>query len=225
MMRSIVTAVTFVSVLILNSAAAAAGPLVFTDRAAWLAAVGATPDRVENFDSFATDTVYGVGLSVTAGFLTFDVDGADSDDSWQIDAAPAAFPAIPSVNGSAFAVTLFNTFYGGTRMSFAPVTALGFEYAGSSYSDSPLALTTSRADVIILQPTALTARSFIGILYSDVEGFDSLTWAGTSQFAAGLDNVEALAAVPEPGTIVLLGLGLTVIGVKLRRRAGASPPA
>jgi hypothetical protein len=211
----------FASLPQLIDSAAAGTIAVYTDRAAWEAAAGG-PGAIEDFDSFAVDTLYGLNSPLSAGFLTLDVVGTQSDDSWRIDVPPERFPSfIPTVNGTPFATTLYNSFYGGTRLSFAPTTAIGFDYKGGSYSngDGRGTLTTSLGDHVTLD-ASIAASGFIGLIYVDASTFTSLTWASSnSQFAAGIDNVETFgpSSVPDAGSALgMLSLGLVGIAIGSR---------
>lgn len=213
----------FVLFLVSMAAASPAGaaPLTFTSRTAWESAIGGTGDLFEDFNSYTGDVLYGTPL--TAGFLTLSVVNGTSDDSWRIDAGPAQFASLPSVNGTSFATTLAlaaNTGYGGTSMSFAPVIALAFDYAGSSYSTSSATLTTSLGHSLTLAALPPGQRGFFGILYTGGPAFTSLTWTSAGSFGAGIDNVTGLtpAPVPEPAGIALTGSGLVVLALVLLRR-------
>lgn len=172
---------------------------VYTDRAAWLAAAGGAPNLTQTFDSYTSDVLYGAPL--TAGFLTLSVVNGPHDISWRIDAMPATFGSIPDVNGSSFATVLASVsgpVWGGTQLSFAPVRALGFDYAGATYSTANGSFTTSRGDVTLLAPHANAYRGFLGVLYTSGETFTSLTLTTSRDFAAGIDNVAAFSAAPVP---------------------------
>jgi len=175
---------------------ASAGLQVFTDSALWQAAAGGgNGDLFENFNSFTADEFYYGTNPVVAGFLELSVTNGPGDPSWLIDASPAKYGTIPAVNNSTFATTLTHPDYGDTLLSFTPVSALGFDYAGASYSDSAGILTTSRGESVSLAASGNNTRSFIGLLYTEGETFSSLTWHSSGRFAAGIDNVEAFSPV------------------------------
>ena len=205
--------------------------VTFTDRAAWQAAAGGVGDYFENFDSFTIDQSYNPS-PVTAGFVTLAVVNVHADfgdPSYRIDAIPAAAGTIPDVNGTTFAVTISNNFgaiflsSGDTQLSFSPVRAIGFDYAGAAYSTVDGALTTSRGDTVIVAKSDNSNRAFLGLLYTGSENFTSLTWGKTPNgpidgFGAGIDNIEAFAPVPLPSAVWLSGSTLGGLGF-LRRRA------
>ena len=190
------------------SSPASAALQIFTDRSAWHAAAVGTTELSQDFNSYTTDVFYGA-VPVTAGFLTLSVVNGRSDASWLIDAVPAEFGTIPDVNGSTFATTLVNSpaGFGGTQLAFAPVRALGFDYAGASYSLSDGILTTSLGDSITVAKSGNDNRAFVGVIYTAGETFTSLTWS-SGAFAAGIDNVSAFQPVPEPTTALMLCLGI-----------------
>ncbi len=72
-----------------------------------------------------------------------------------------------------------------------------------------------------LTPGASTAISSIALTSSDIAS-DPNVWAAFRTFAAdgagGLDNFSALSVIPEPGTAVLVGLGLGGLLVARRRQ-------
>lgn len=197
------------------SLSANAALVSFTDRAAWLAAAGGSSDYFEDFDSVTEDIPYYESSPVSVGFTTWTVDGF-ADGSWRIDAPTARFGSIPSVNGSAFVTTLAfsdNSFYGDAEMSFNPVRAIGFDYAGAPYSSnvgSDIVLTTSLGDSVSVE-AMYSGTFFIGLLYTEGESFTSLRWdANEGRVAMGVDNVEAFAPseVPVPATLWLFGSGI-----------------
>jgi hypothetical protein len=201
--------------------------LVFTDRTLWRAASGGgVGDLEENFDSYTADVLYG-STPVTAGFVTLSLVDGGSDSSWRIDAIPATFATIPDVNGTTFATTLMSKGggFGGTQLSFAPVVALGFDYAGGTYSTVDLIVTTNLGHSVTIARMP-TGTAFVGLVYDAGESFSTLTWSGPADgyFGAGIDNVEAFsegtAPVPEPASMFLTGAGLAAIWARRKRLPG-----
>jgi len=212
-------------ILVFAASAANAALATFTDRAAWQAAAGGAGDLFENFDSFLVDTFYGTGMPVTAGFVTFEVVAGTSDHSWLIDALPVPVgPSIADVNGTPYAVTLGieASSFGDTLVTFGPVRAFGFDYAGASYSTVDGILSTSLGDSFVIPELDHGEVAFIGLLYTAGETFTSLKWdAGPLKtvyrdFAMGVDNVEAFSPVPVPAAVWLFGSA--VVGLLFGRR-------
>ena len=221
-MKYLLTMCSVAAAAICAGSPASAAPVVFTDRALWQSAAGGTGNLFEDFNGFAADAFYHL-LPVSAGFLNLSVVNGVGDTSWRIDATPATFATIPSVNGSTFAITATaeaSAGFGGTRVAFGPVFALGFDYAGASYSNAPGVLTTSLGDTVVLAASDNLARSFVGVLYTGGETFSSLTWSSAGHFAAGIDSVEAFRTVPEPATTVLTGVGV-LFGIRSSQRRGS----
>lgn len=132
---------------------------------------------------------------------------------------PANFSTLPDVNGTTF-VTAISHPIGDTQLTFAPIRALGFDYAGAIYSSVDGILTTSNGDSFGLAKSDNSARAFIGLLYTGPETFTFLTWGrdnadNSNNFGAGIDNVEAFSAsVPLPAAAWLLGSALGGIVVR-----------
>lgn len=198
---------------------------VYSDRSAWEAAAGSSGDKSEDFNSFASDLLY-TGAGVQAGFLHLSVVDGVGDDSYRIDALPAQFATIPSVDSSTFATGISHQVIGSTRLSFDPVRALGFDYAAATYSTVDGILTTSRGDSVDLERFSAGPPRFVGLLYNGGETFESLTWfrvspTPTDAFGTGIDNVVAMNPIPEPQISSLLLVGLGAIGYGVRRRMQA----
>jgi hypothetical protein len=210
------------AVMLAATPIANASLLVFTDRTTWLAAAAGTAQLSEDFNSFTSDVLYG-SLPAAAGFLTLSVVNGNSDNSWRIDAIPATFSTIPSVNGTTFATVLAAKGYGGTRLSFNSIRAFGFDYAGASYSTSPGLLTTSRGDAISIGVTSIGTKSFLGVIFTAGETFTSLTLSSTGAFAAGIDNVSAFAPAPVPELPTALLLAAGIAGVFTSNKAIRKP--
>lgn len=166
MKKALIRGAVLLSALGASSLAGAAFQ-TFTDRNAWQAAAAGTTQLTQDFNAYSSDVTYGPA-PVTAGFLTLSVVNGKSDDSWVIDAIPANFGPIPSVNGSTFATTLSLNLggFGSTQLGFAPVKALGFDYAGANYSGSDVTLTTSLGDSVTVAKSGNNNRAFVGVIYT-----------------------------------------------------------
>ena len=217
------------------ASSANAALVTFTNRVAWQAAAGGgVGDLFENFNSFGPeDSFYGTGAPISAGFLSFEVVNGRSDPSWRIDVPPpAAIALLSDVNGSPFATTfgIRSGGFGDTRISFAPIQAIGFDYSGADYSQVDGILATSLGGTVTIAKSGNANKAFIGFLYTKGETFSSLEWdAGPAgpgvdpAFGAGIDNVAAFttvsAVVPLPAAVCLLGSALGGLGFMRRRLA------
>lgn len=103
----------------------------------------------------------------------------------------------------------------------APVTALGGNFWATNISDVfqpvPITLTLSNGTTTTFTPTSETLGSFRG--FTTAVPISSLTISSTSLVYAGMGNLT-VGAVPEPGTWLLMGLGLG--GMLLARRRAAT---
>lgn len=226
MKKALLKGVVLLSTLGATSLASAAFQ-IFTDRSAWGAAAAGTTELTQDFNSYTTDVEYGPA-PVTAGFLTLSVVNGSYDGSWLIDAIPARFESIPDVNGSTFATTLADPLvgFGGTQLDFAPVRALGFDYAGASYSGGDGILTTSRGDSITIAKSDNDNRAFVGVIYTAGETFTSLTWSSPAWFGAGIDNVSVFLPVPEPTTASMFCIGIAgLVAARMKKRPSAGKVA
>ncbi|MGE0861344.1 MAG: hypothetical protein AB7I01_14085 [Gammaproteobacteria bacterium] len=211
---------------------------VFTDRVAWQVAAGGGGDLFEDFAAFAVDTPYGAA-GTQAGFLTLSVVNGAADDFWRIDVPPAHLASVPGVDGSTYAVTfgIDDGVFGDTLLTFAPVRALGFDYAGAGFSTVDGVLSTNLGDSTVIARLPLGTTAFVGLLYDAGETFTSLEWeAGPfsgnvfSGFGMGIDNVEAFSAVPLPATAWFLAPALGMLAwrrraISHRRPRGADGPS
>ena len=217
----------FISLVFSTSASAALQ--TFTDRAAWQAAAGGgAGDLFEDFNSFTQDILYG-DPAVTAGFLTLDMTNCCNDSSWRIDVPPRQFSSLPDIDGTPFATTIgYVPGERNTIMTFNNVRAIGFDYKDASYSTLDGNLTTSLGDSVFHPLNHSPDAFFVGLLYTEGEVFNSLTWepifpgGGNVGFGFSMDNVEAFSApnpIPVPAAFWLFGTALIgFVGFSRRRK-------
>ncbi len=192
-----------------NASAALVG---FTDRAAWEVAVAGTFSS-EDFSS-VPDGVY-ESSPIDVGDFTVSVTGDKFDSIWQnISSTGSGGASINSVNGTQ-QLNVATGGMGGTTLDFDfEIYAFGADWA--HVSDSRTTSFVVGGEQLYI--SFLTSGGFFGFV-SDAALtaiFLSLAEGGADGF--GMDNLVYAAAtqsVPEPSTIVLLGLG--VLGVSVSR--------
>ena len=187
-------------IVVLTAASADGGIITYTTRSSWEAAISGAI-TVENFNSYTSDTI---------GFLDlgpFTI----SDSDMIIDAPPLTGHAIDTTaylkveHDSTVATMIFDT----------PIVAWGAEY-NHAQVDVELRFNSPTPGTFTLPNNTPTYTDpvFFGIVSTDA--FTTLEFlAGTSFDRVGYDNVS-FAAIPEPSTALLLGLGL--VGMAARRR-------
>jgi hypothetical protein len=109
-----------------------------------------------------------------------------------------------------------------------PVDAFAFDFGSYDFANDPLTLTLSNGDTVNLRlPPTPGADEFIGLTSDSYITSASLTDSTddvldiidvTTADATTVNN----ASVPEPGSLVLAGIGLIGLGA-LRRRSGKMP--
>ena len=194
-----VKAASFLLSLAALASQAQAAVVTFTDRNAFLTAAGASL-TVETFDDLSL--VPGVTLSTGGGYQNI----------WNVGSCPGD-PGNPCVGLIETASATFN---------FSPsVKAVGFDYGELNLAS--LNVMDSAGHLFNAALTATQARAFFGVI-SDVD----LNWisigSGTSSAGAVyfIDDLRfgATSAVPLPGTLALVGLGLAALGWRQRRSRG-----
>jgi hypothetical protein len=190
---------------------AAAAPVltVYTDRAAWEAAVSGTFVE-ENLNAFNPGVSYELA-PLDVGDFTISVSG-DTFPGWH---QVGPNNTVNDVNGTAQlnAITVLN---GRTTLSFDfPVWAFGAHWAGISDSR----VTSIDVDGTVL-PLPNLNQAFYGFTSSAPFSslFLSLTTGGPDGF--GMDDVVySRSAIPEPATLALVGLGLAALALRRRNRS------
>lgn len=189
---------------------AGASVTVYTDRSAWEAAVTGSI-TTDNFNSFAN------GTAVTAA--TVFPSGITATGS-ALDISSFAFSAIGQ------GVALRTLFQNATITLPGSPIAFGFDYADIDQDGAGIAFGS------FSQALANTGDADYGITDDDFAFFGVVASAadipgGTFSFTVGtyeafsIDNlsfVRSTAAIPEPGILGLLGLGLAGLGLVRRRR-------
>lgn len=157
----------------------------------------------------------GDGLANTAVALSnFDFFGGAAGDPPILDGG--------ATGSASSAATLSDTgFFNGLLQEFVPGTALSFVLdftsAGSDPTPDQFSFSILNADLFGIGSGPAGALLTIDFFASPIVA----TYAGTREFGDPLVGTPSVRAVPEPSTLMLLGLGAALAGLRGRRRSGA----
>ncbi len=195
-----VTQIAFAAALLAVSAAASAQTTTYTSAATFLANV-APGSYTEGFGDpfFSGDP----SASFSGGLYSYTV------------SAPGGLYGNGTLIGTNLpAEALTVTFTG------APVTAIGGSFWATNISDvfqpTPITLTLSNGTTTTFTPTSETAGSFRG--FTSSVAITSMTIISTSTVYAGMDNFTVGSVVPEPGTWLMMALGVGALALRTARR-------
>jgi len=189
--------------------------LIFHDEDSWQSALGGGPNLQYNFNSFAANTSF---ASAALNFGPFSMRAVGEP--------PAGTDLVVTDNGSPYASMFLDSTRSVVLDFHQPVLAFGADFVSSGLMNFGVGLTGTRGNEIIEGPPE--GAQFFGFISTKPFDGISFLFAGPQGFNASvsLDNVSA-AAVPEPSSLMLLGVGASVLAVycarRLRRGRGVSP--
>ncbi len=204
------------------SASAPAALVLYTDRAAWEAALAGAP-VLEDFNSITTDTLIPVG-STTIGTITITRDtGFQSDPLFDVPTIEYN-PDPPSGIDGTTAINLAGISPSGVLDFVLPVSASAFGIDTNNFDidNDPAWLSIDGFDIGQI-PLLRGQLGFIGVIATTADDYFttvSVRGGGLGTYAL-LDNLAYLPAdgspIPEPGSFVALG-GLLGAGLMQRSR-------
>lgn len=184
---------------------------VYTDRSAWEAAVGGS-FSLQNFNTFTTPSSY-ESSPVSLGGFSVSVAGETFGSVWH-NVGPSS--SGNDVNGSP-QINAATGSTGGTTLAFdSAISAFGADWNGIS-DNRVTSINVNGVDVAI--PALL--GGFWGFVSDTPFASTLLSLTSGPADGFGIDNVVYAGqstAVPEPGTLAIMALGLVGLGVTRRRR-------
>lgn len=192
---------------------------VFDDRTEFLAATLQT--ATESFDGWVKDTGFHTNAVDVGAFTLSMTPGAGT--IYNLIDAPPQKSNSTNINGTTHLMVFTDT---GIDLTFSfdqPITAFGADFKGINDEFERTQFSADGSFITVPGEPVNLQLTFFG--FTSDTPFDSLTFHGVRNDIYGIDDVTfgtalRVPAVPEPGTMAMLGLGLAGVAMARRRATG-----
>lgn len=215
------------------TASAKADVVFYTNLANWQSAAG-TPSFTEDFSGFATDTSFRTA-PVGLNGMTIRQEGVDAAFRNQVDVAPLEFSTGNGTNSGSLFTNAPEGPAAGTqvRITFNALNqAFGLESWEGNSGEGAVMEVYSGTTLLGSQALTDASGAFLGYVLTNGDTATSVRFrsdrlnGGQGGEGFYIDNLAGVtaAAIPEPGPLLLSGIGLVVFAAtSLKKRRGKTP--